>query len=250
MFSKTAIVALFAGLVAGQATPKGDPSGNPITRPLNEVVPACKPFTITWQPTTPNSVSLVLLRGPSNNVVPLSTIVVGIPNSGSFVWTPASSLEADISRYGLQLIDDITGQYQYSTQFGISKGPECDAYVTPSPSSTPYGGGYPVSTPVPSSKASSSVKPASSSVAPSSKANTTIVTKTSSVPVLSTGVPAGNSTIVQPTKPLTVPSSLVASATSTPSATRSGLPESTGAASGIKAGLGFVGAAAAFAFML
>ena len=37
MFSKTAIIALFAGLVAGQATPKGEPMGNPITRPLNEV---------------------------------------------------------------------------------------------------------------------------------------------------------------------------------------------------------------------
>jgi hypothetical protein len=250
MFCKTAIVALFAGLVAAQATPKGDPSGNPITRPLNEVVPACKPFTITWQPTTPNSVSLILLRGPSNNVVPLGApIVVGIPNSGAFVWTPASSLEADISRYGIQLIDDITGQYQYSTQFGISKGPECDSYVTPSPSSTPYGGGYPVSTPAPSSKASSA-KPVSSPV-PSSKGNsTTVVTRISSLPVLSTGVPAGNATVVQPTRPLSVPGSLLPSGTGAASATRSAPPESTGAASGFKAGLGLVGAAAAFAFML
>lgn len=247
MFSKTSIVALFAGLAAAQHTPVGNPSGNPITRPLNEVVPACKAFTITWQPTTPNPVSLVLLRGPSNNVVPLSTIVTGIPNSGSFVWTPASSLEADVTRYGLQLIDDITGQYQYSTQFGISKGAECDSYSAPqsSAASTPYGGGYPVSTPV--SKASSSK--AVSSPAPSSKANTTVITKTSSL-VLSTGVPAGNSSIVQPSKPLTVPSSLVASATQTPSATRSGLPESTGAASSLKAGLSLAGAVAAFAFML
>tara|TARA_R110002003_G_scaffold140_4_gene12785 strand:- start:2484 stop:2660 length:177 start_codon:yes stop_codon:yes gene_type:complete len=37
MFSKTAIVALFAGLAAAQHTPVGEPSGNPITRPLNEV---------------------------------------------------------------------------------------------------------------------------------------------------------------------------------------------------------------------
>jgi hypothetical protein len=251
MFAKTAIVALFAGLVAGQAKPVGEPTGNPITRPLNEIVPACKPFTITWQPTTANSVSLILLRGPSTNVVPLQTIVVGIPNSGTFAWTPASSLEADTTHYGLQLIDDITGQYQYSTQFGISKGAECNSYVTPSPSSTPYGGGYPVSTPVPSSKAASSSKGGYpvSSPAPSSKANsTTVITKTSSL-VLSTGAPAGNSSIVQPSKPLTVPSSLIPSATGA-SATRSAPPESTGAASSLKAGLGLVGAVAAFAFML
>ena len=199
--------------------------------------------------------SLLLLRGPSNNVVPLGApIVVGIPNSGSFVWTPASSLEADTTHYGIQLIDDITGQYQYSTQFGISKGPECNSYVTPSPSSSQYGGGYPVSTPAPSSKASaskaaSSVKPQSSAVSTIKVNSTTIITKVSSmVPILSTGVPAGNSTIVQPTKSLSVPGSLLPSGTG--SATTSRLPESTGAASGIKAGLGLVGAAAAFAFML
>lgn len=253
MFSKTSIVALFAGLAAAQHAPVGDPVGNPITRPLNEVVPACKPFTITWQPTTSNSVSLILLRGPSTDVKPLQTIVVGIPNSGSFTWTPASTLEADVTRYGLQLIDDITGQYQYSTQFGISKGPECNgapSSASSSAASTPYGGGYPVSTPLPSSKASSSTHggyPVSSPV--SSKANTTIVTKTSSI-ILSTGAPAGNSSIVQPTKPLTVPSSLIPSATSSPSATRSAPPQSTGAASSLKAGLSLAGAVAAFAFML
>ncbi|KAH7066266.1 Ser-Thr-rich glycosyl-phosphatidyl-inositol-anchored membrane family-domain-containing protein [Paraphoma chrysanthemicola] len=252
MFSKTAIVALFAGLAAAQRTPVGEPSGNPITRPLLEVVPACKPFTITWQPTTPNAVSLVLLRGPSTNVVPLSTIVVGIPNSGSFVWTPASTLEPDVTRYGIQLIDDVTGQYQYSTQFGISKGPECDGFVASSVASTPYGGGYPASTPVPSSKASSSKGgyPVSSPV-PSSKANSTsIVTKTSSV-VLSTGVPAGNSSIIQPSRSLSVPASLQSTASSTATATRSsGIPESTGAASSLQAGLSLAGAVAAFAFML
>lgn len=256
MFGKTAIVAIFAGLAAAQHAPVGEPSGNPITRPLNEIVPACKPFTITWQPTTPNSVSLVLLRGPSTNVVPLSTLVTGIANSGSFVWTPSASLEADTSRYGLQLIDDITGQYQYSTQFGISKGAECNVVVSSSAvaSSSVNGGGYPgASTGAPSTKHASSTSkgyPASSPV-PSTKVSnsTTIITKTSS-PVLSTGAPAGNSTIIQPSKPLTVPSSLV-SATGAASATRSSsVPESTGAASSLKAGLSFVGAAAAFAFML
>jgi hypothetical protein len=252
MFAQISIVALIAGLAAAQHAPVGEPSGNPITRPLNEVVPACKAFTITWQPTTPNSVSLVLLRGPSTNVVPLSTIVTGISNSGSYQWTPSSGLEADVTHYGLQLIDDVTGQYQYSTQFGISKGAECNGVAPSSAVSTPYGGGYPVSTPVPSSKASSSSKaagyPVASSPVASSKA-TTIVTVTSSAAVIiSTGMPAGNSSIIMPTKSMTVPGSLLPSGAS---ATKSaGLPESTGAASGIKAGLSLAGAAAALAFML
>jgi hypothetical protein len=217
---------------------------------MRQIVPACKPFTISWQPTTSNSVSFVLLRGPAENIKPLATIVTGIANSGSFVWTPSSSLEADTTHYGLQIIDDVTGQFQYSNQFGISKGPECNGVVASSAVSTPYGGGYPVSTPAASSKASSQGYPVSSA-APSSKAVTTVVTKVSSAPVYSTGVPAGNSTVLQPSKPLSVPSSLIASATSkAPSATRSTLPESTGAASNLKAGLGFAGAVAAFAFML
>lgn len=129
MFTKTSVVAFFASITAAQLhAPVGEPAGNPITRPLIEVVPACKAFTITWQPTTTNTVSLLLLRGPSINVVPIQTLAEGINNSGSFVWTPAATLEADSSRYGLQLIDDVTGQYQYSTQFGISKD-ECSVVV-------------------------------------------------------------------------------------------------------------------------
>ena len=44
----------------------------------------------------------------------------GAPNTGTFVWTPATDLEDDVTHYGLQLIADNTGFYQWSTQFGIS----------------------------------------------------------------------------------------------------------------------------------
>jgi hypothetical protein len=62
-------------------------------------------------------------------------------------------------------------------------------------------------------------------------------------PIASTGAP-NSSLVIQPTGGMSVPESLRTSATS--SAT---LPESTGAASGLKAGLGLVGAAAAAVFM-
>ncbi|KAJ4339681.1 hypothetical protein N0V87_003122 [Didymella glomerata] len=261
MFTKASVVALFASIAAAQLhAPVGEPAGNPITRPLNEVVPACKAFTITWQPTTTNTVSLLLLRGPSTNVVPIQTLAEGINNSGSFAWTPASSLEADTTHYGLQLIDDVTGQYQYSTQFGISK-QDCAVVVSsssaaPVASSTPAG--YPVASSSPAGypvKSSSAGYPvASSSVVKSTPVApypTTVKTVgTSSAYVASTGVPVHNSTIIKPTGSMTVPSSLRPSATGAANGTSSAtLPESTGAAGSIKAGISLVGAAALVALM-
>lgn len=271
MFTKASVVAFFASIAAAQLhAPVGEPAGNPITRPLNEVVPACKAFTITWQPTTTNTVSLLLLRGPSTNVVPIQTLAEGINNSGSFAWTPASSLEADTTHYGLQLIDDVTGQYQYSTQFGISK-QDCAVVVSsssaaPVASSTPAGypvtssspAGYPVASSSPAGypvKSSSAGYPvASSSVVKSTPVApypTTVKTVgTSSAYVASTGVPVHNSTIIKPTGSMTVPSSLRPSATGAANGTSSAtLPESTGAAGSIKAGLSLVGAAALVALM-
>lgn len=123
MFSDFSAFALFtAGLacltsVSAYTTPVGEnPSGNPIYRPLKEIVPAGQPFTITWEPTVGDTVTLVLLRGPPENVVPLSPIVENIPNSGSYSWTPSTDLVPDTTRYGIQLIVDtpasLQGQYQ------------------------------------------------------------------------------------------------------------------------------------------
>jgi hypothetical protein len=277
MYTKASVVAFLASAVAAQHAPVGEPAGNPITRPLLEVVPACKPFEITWEPTTTNTVSLVLLRGPSSNVVPLGEpLAVGLPNSGSFSWTPSADLEADVTHYGLQLIDDLNGQYQYSTQFGISKddckpidihtptatvtasvyGPTPTASVAASvvgdSATGGYGyGGYPVesSAVVESSSAASVhsssavVKPSTAVVSSLSAYPTTIKSVGTVSPIASTGAP-NSSLVIQPTGGMSVPESLRSSATS--SAT---LPESTGAASGLKAGLGLVGAAAAAVFM-
>ncbi|KAF2186560.1 hypothetical protein K469DRAFT_706555 [Zopfia rhizophila CBS 207.26] len=240
MFGQISAVALFASLAAAVHAPVGEPNGNPINAPLNEIVPACTPFTIKWQPTTPNKVSILLLRGPSTNVVPLGApIAEGIANSGSFSWTPGAELEADTSRYGIQLIDDVTGQFQYSTQFGISK----DACKDVKPSVS-----------------SKSAHTASTIAVSTSSCNTTSVaepTKAHTTPhVASTGYPAHNSSIVLPTKSLSVPETLKTSATpivvptgTTPSSTPSA-PASTGAAGQLRAGLGLAGAIAGMVFML
>ncbi|KAH2851108.1 hypothetical protein KXV85_004845 [Aspergillus fumigatus] len=121
--SIASVVSCLAALAMAATKPDytQDPTGNAILKPgLNELVPAGKPYTITWDPTTTGPVSLVLLRGPSTNVVPIETLADSIPNSGSFSWTPSTSLEPDTTHYGLLLVVEGTGQYQYSTQFGIS----------------------------------------------------------------------------------------------------------------------------------
>ncbi|KAF2465308.1 uncharacterized protein BDR25DRAFT_86162 [Lindgomyces ingoldianus] len=241
MFTKISVLTFLAGAVAAVHAPVGAPNGNPITAPLIEIVPACKPYTIKWTPTTPNKVSILLLRGPSTNVVPLGApIAEGIANSGSFVWTPASTLEADTTHYGLQLIDDVTGQYQYSTQFGISKDATCGSV---SSSASISSSGYPTAT----------VHTASSTSANSTTVAPTTTSCSTSSHVASTGYPGHNSTIVLPSKSMTVPSSLKTSATVAPSGSTTPSPSapiSTGAASHLRAGLGLAGAIAGMVFML
>lgn len=77
-------------------------------------------MTQTWDPTTPGTVTLVLLKGPATDAVPQYAIVEKTPNDGSYQWSPSTDLAPGDTGYGIQLIDDATGQYQYTTQFGIS----------------------------------------------------------------------------------------------------------------------------------
>jgi hypothetical protein len=217
MFGKI-LSTFIAGLAVASAytQPVGDPSGNPIAKPgLNEIVPVGVPYTVTWTPTTTGTVTIVLLRGPSTNVLPLYPIAEGIENTGTFQWTPSTDLEDDVTHYGLQLIVDATGQYQYTTQFGISN-----------PSKA-------------SGSASASGTGSSQSTAPAVTVNTG--TAYSSITYSASSTPISNVTVVQPTVPLTVPSTLQSA---TPTAKTSAPLQATGAAHKMAAGFG--GAAVAF----
>lgn len=121
-FSILTVLSALAASVAAYTTPTEGPVGNPIGSPLEgEIVPVGKPYTIVWKPDTPNvgTVTLVLLRGPGSNVQPMYPIIEKAPNSGSFVWTPATDLESDTTHYALQLIEDASGRFQWGMQFGI-----------------------------------------------------------------------------------------------------------------------------------
>lgn len=96
------------------------PEGNAISKPgIDDPVEAGKPFTIEWKADTKGPISIVLLRGPSKNVKPIDTLAEKIDNKGKFEWTPSKDLKPDTTHYGIMIVVEENGQYQYSTQFGV-----------------------------------------------------------------------------------------------------------------------------------
>ncbi|KAF2755453.1 hypothetical protein EJ05DRAFT_502913 [Pseudovirgaria hyperparasitica] len=256
MFSKTSIAAFFvsglAAIASAQVHAVGDvPNGNSIGHPeLAEQVTLNKAFTITWQPSSPGPVTLWLCIGQSTNcVLQDSPIAISAPNTGSFIWTPTLAQFPKLvptvgSGYGIQLVDESDPRiFQYSTQFGFTF-PDAPATITLSSASdapTPS----PVE-PVPESYVDSYVEPSAEPTVEPSVEYTTVpcsATVSSNAPFPTTWwAPTGNGpapTIIQPTGPVGVPTSLYTSV-STPVYTP--LPAPTGAAGKVTAGMGAVAA--------
>lgn len=238
MFTKTFLAAFLAAVVAAQ-------SGNPtITPATGEVVPGCKPYTLSWTPTTPGTVSIEIISGATQGTLqPAGVVAAGIPNSGSFVWTPASALGANAVT-GYKILVDGSEQFQFSVPFSVSPCEEEPTTTPTAPVDT-----YPTAS---ETKDTTETYPTETPVVPSSSSCTT--TSTVYVNPPSTAYPTAPvhnttgpyPTTMYPTVPL--PSGtggVYPTAAPTPPA-----QEFPGAASGIKAGLGLAGAAAAFIFML
>ncbi|RLL96279.1 hypothetical protein CFD26_105765 [Aspergillus turcosus] len=222
--SIASVVSCLAALAMAATSPdySQDPSGNAILKPgLNEQVPAGKPYTIEWDPTTTGPVSLILLRGPSTNVKPIETLADSIPNSGSFSWTPSTTLEPDTTHYGLMLVVEGTGQYQYSTQFGISNPDYTGSTSNSSSTATPTGtkststtgtSSKPSTTETTTTTATSSTSADSTTATTTETAPTTLVTTSSA-----SGVPT--STVVVTVPNTTGAGSSVASGSASASST-------------------------------
>ncbi|KAI9825322.1 MAG: hypothetical protein M1819_000568 [Sarea resinae] len=229
---RTSLVALFgaalASLTNAYTTPVGaSPEGNAITKPgLAEIVPVGAPYKITWDPSTQGTVTLVLLRGPSNNVLPLYPIAQEIPNSGSYEWTPSSDLQPDTTHYGIQLIVDSNGQYQYTSQFGISN-PNYSASSSSSSASSSSSSSSAVVTPalggpvsaanqeqVANSSAPSKASSVSSSISSIASTATASAQSNQSAPSSSAGSAASSSYVAATSSGASVTSSGYAAATS------------------------------------
>jgi hypothetical protein len=169
-------------------------------------------------------VTLVLLKGPETNAVPDGVIIEKYPNTGTYSWTPSADLEPSKggTGYGIQLIVDETGQYQYTTQFGISN----DNWSGHSGSPSAYGGS--------SSAAPSSLVVSSGYAAPTGGyphgGNSTMAHPTGWMP--------HNTTKIQPTGHHTKPTLYTSSSIAAPSSVSPPAPsvpvqtaEPTGAAS-------------------
>ncbi|KAK5080656.1 hypothetical protein LTR70_002632 [Exophiala xenobiotica] len=127
-----------AGLVAAASAftqPTSQTFGSLLTPDLTSPVTTGQDYSITWAPSSVagQTVSLVLCNGPGSNcVLQDSAIVEGIPASqGSYSWSvpcsmPEGTQQTD-SGYGMLIIVDGTGEFQYSTQFSVQKGSSCSA---------------------------------------------------------------------------------------------------------------------------
>lgn len=96
------------------------PAGNVFVSPSDgESVANSKPFTLRWTPTTSGLVDLVLKKGSPPELTTLYPLAEGYGNNGSFSWTPLESLPTGLVKYTVELIDQASGQYQYSKTFTL-----------------------------------------------------------------------------------------------------------------------------------
>ncbi|KAF3937699.1 hypothetical protein ABW19_dt0202056 [Dactylella cylindrospora] len=238
----TTLVAFSASALAYTTPTTFNETSNPVFTPNSgDIVPVGKPYKITWGPTEKGTVSIILLRGPSKNILPLYPIAEEIPNSGSYTWTPKTDLEDDTSEYGIQIIIDANGQYQYSTQFGISN-PD---YVPSSTSGT-------------ASATTSEAEPTTTSYATVSITSKSIMT---SLITVTTPAPVSNTTSLYTptytptttsnyTATYTPPGSSETSSAGESSSTSPAAPSQTGAATSVKVASGLLLGVAGVAALL
>ncbi|KIW11804.1 hypothetical protein PV08_09076 [Exophiala spinifera] len=129
------MVAGFASLAQAFTKPTESTWGPLLEPDLTHPVTQGETFDVTWDPenhpTDNVTVSLVLCHGPSSNCVPSdSAIASGLPaSSKSFSWDVPCDLapgtQSTSTGYGMLIIVDGTGEFQYSTQFSVLEGKTC-----------------------------------------------------------------------------------------------------------------------------
>ncbi|EXJ76747.1 uncharacterized protein A1O5_01255 [Cladophialophora psammophila CBS 110553] len=131
------LAAGLATLAQAYTAPGAQTWGPLLTPDLSNPVTQGEDFTVTWDPenhpTDGVTVSLVLCQGPSTNCVPQDTAIAsGIPAAQkSFDWKVPCDLAPGTKNtdtgYGMLIIVDGTGEFQYSTQFSCLKSDSCSS---------------------------------------------------------------------------------------------------------------------------
>lgn len=126
MIAKALVLVAGAATAANAYTLTTQLAGtNPVLTPNNNG--AAEPvigqdYSVTWDGAgLGDVVDLALCQGPSTACNVVGNIALGIPNNNKYTWTVDCALQATTTNagYGILLIDDATGRYQYSTQFGL-----------------------------------------------------------------------------------------------------------------------------------
>jgi len=139
----TLFVAGLATFASAFTQPKDQTWGALLTPDTSDSVTQGKDFTVTWDPashpTDGVTVSLVLCHGPGTNCVLSDTAIVeGLPASQkSYDWkvpcTLTPGVQSTSTGYGMLIIVDGTGEFQYSTQFSVLENDACaSGSATPS----------------------------------------------------------------------------------------------------------------------
>jgi hypothetical protein len=206
-------------------------AGNPVLTPNNNdgAEPIIgQPFNITWNGAgLPDKIDLAICQGPSTACNVIGDIIIGAPNTNLYTWSvPCSQSPTESNAgYGILLIDDATGQYQYSTQFGF----QADTTGACSGSSS-------------SSSSSSSSAPSSHTGSKTGHGGSSFTTSPSSAaPTQSGSVPSGGSGGSLNTTSTTYVMPTGKSAGSTPTPTYTPVP---GAATAVARSVGLLAAAA------
>lgn len=164
MFGKTlALVAAAATLASAGDCPAYPPPfsaqspGNSVTTPSTLVAATIGTAgDIIWDATSWGStVTIYLLRGPSENIQLYSTLATDAPNTGAFSWTPDCALTPDTTHWGLMIESNDLCTFQWSMQFGLNPPAAGTCSSTPSSSAS-----------APPASSSAAPPPVSSSAAP------------------------------------------------------------------------------------
>lgn len=141
------LLAVGLASLAQAYTKPGANTWGPLLEPdLSHSITQGESFTVTWDPedhpTDDVTVSLVLCQGPSTNCVPSDTAIAsGIPASQkSYDWEVPCDLapgtQNTATGYGMMIIVDGTGEFQYSTQFSCLASKTCSTSGSSSSNST------------------------------------------------------------------------------------------------------------------